>query len=537
MADDRSRKELLDDLRASREVIEVLQRRIEGEHRRSDTPEAPAQRAIATLERTVDRRTRALLESEARYRALFDHSPYIVLTVDSAGQVAGANATAFERLSHLDQLLDLEVRELFAEASRERVDAMLRLPRAEAHELPLADGRIVDVNVAKLPGFPRSQVLIRDVSRRVALAQELQHSRRLAAIGHLAAGVAHEINNPLTVLQLGLVELQAGLDDAALTEVADFVAHCDRIANIVSNLHAFAEPRPPCSETLLVRDLLSDAKNEARAGLGTIGLMISLEHRELSVVADRRQIVQVLVNLLGNAARAMGGEGHVSVSAESRGEEVLITISDEGPGIEEERLHQIFTPFVGREPAAGSSLGSGLVLSMSWGLLQENRGRLRAINRPEGGASFEIALPGATSSREAPQQVTSDGDAPEPSPKLVSMRILCVEDEEVLQRTLLRLLQLAGHHPTGVSSAEEGLERLRDEDFDVLISDLRLPKMSGDVFAEQVREAYPHLEGRILLMSGFFRDAETNPHFLQKPFTARQLSAALTRLVESSSST
>ena len=509
----------------------MLQRRIEREHRTAGRGEVPAQRAIATLESTVDRRTRALLESEARYRALFDHSPYMVLTVDARGTITSTNATALNSFDGHESLVDLDLASLFREESQAEVASLLKATRAEAHELTLVDGRIVDINLAKLPGFAGAQVLLRDVSERVALARELQHSRRLAAIGHLAAGVSHEINNPLTVLQLGLVELKENLLGDEAMEVSDLIAHCDRIANIVSNLHTFAEPRPSLGEVLRVRDLLGAAKRKAGESLGSVGLMMSLEHRDLSVFADRRQIEQVLVNLLGNAARAMGGRGHLNVTAEGREGHVVITISDEGPGISEERLHQIFTPFVGREPTPGNSFGVGLVLSMSWGLLQENGGTLRATNRPSGGANFELTLPAPASGLGASQTQPLDSFPRDSRPSTPALRILCVEDEEVLQRTLLRLLELDGHQPTGVSSAEEGLDLLADQEFDVVISDLRLPKMSGDTLAETIRARHPQLADRILLMSGFFRDADSTPDFLQKPFTARQLGVALAALV------
>lgn len=534
MADDRTLKELREELRASREVISVLQRRIERDHRRSGSPEVPVQRTIATLENTVDRRTRALLESEARYRALFDHSPYMALTIDAQGTITSVNTTALESLTSYPQLIDLELKTLFPEELRPKVEAVLRSTHDEVHELPLLDGKIVDLNVARLPGFPGAQVLLRDVSQRVALARELQNSLRLAAIGHLAAGVAHEINNPLTVLQLGLAELLGGLEEDAAAEVREFVAHCDRIANIVSNLHTFAEPRPPASETLLISDLLASAKDKARQSLGSIILMTSIESRQLSVYADRRQIQQVLVNLLSNAARAMGDHGHITISAESRDAQVVITISDEGPGISEERLQQIFTPFVGRDPAPGASFGSGLVLSMTWALLQENGGSLRATNRPEGGAIFEVTLPSVAPLERLDSEASTRLGAREPTAASRCLRILCVEDEEVLQRTLLRLLELKGHDPVGVGSAEEGLEQLAERSFDVVISDLRLPKMSGDKFAETVRARYPELRKRVLLMSGLIRDSKRNPNFLQKPFTSQQLNRALADLIAAS---
>jgi CheY-like chemotaxis protein len=214
----------------------------------------------------------------------------------------------------------------------------------------------------------------------------------------------------------------------------------------------------------------------------------------------------------------------VDIDACAQGQRVRIQVSDSGPGIPEPLLDQIFSPFV----SAGERMGMGLGLAISWGLVQENRGRIRAFNRPTGGACFELDLPRA----EAPAILAAEpASDPLAASTRAGLRILCIEDEESLRRSLLRLLQAAGHEPIGVGSAEEGVERLADECFDLVISDVRLPGRDGEWLRRQVCEQYPVLRERVLLMSGFFPDNGETRHFLQKPFSLGQLRTAIAQMV------
>jgi PAS domain S-box-containing protein len=517
-----------DELRAAREVIAALQRRLE-RAAQLDLRANPARKAIATLENTVDSRTRALAESEARYRALFDHSPSLAFTVDDEGRITRANAAAEQLLGRDRELVGSRLVDSFRPPGDRVVADLLARGGGEANELTIVGGRIVDLDVAPLPEFAKVQVLARDVTTRVELGRELQHARRLAAIGHLAAGVAHEINNPLAVLQFGLVELRDQASGAMREQLDELLTHGERISRIVANLHTFAEPRPPDRQRVELDDLVRGARRIAGRAMIGVRVFTSFEPEDLAVLVDRRQLEQVVVNLLTNAARVMVGGGRLEIGAERVGERVIVHVLDSGPGIPGELLDHVFTPFV----TAGTQGGMGLGLSISWGLVQENGGSIRAYNPPEGGACFEIDLPAAADVVEVRPSLRS---APNRTVRSTvgNLEILCVDDESALRRSLIRLLGTLGHRSHGVESAERALEALAENSYDLVISDVRLPGIDGERLRELIGERHPALRDRVLLISGVFRESSEPDDFLQKPFTVQQLREAIAMIMERS---
>lgn len=511
-----------DQLRAAREVIAALQRRLE-RAAQLDLGANPARKAIATLENTVDSRTRALAESEARYRALFDHSPSLAFTVDGEGRITRANSTAQQLLGRDHELVGSRLIDSFPAPGDRVVADLLARGEGEVNELVIAGGRVVDVNVAQVPGLAQLQVLVRDVTTRVELGRELQHARRLAAIGHLAAGVAHEINNPLAVLQLGLVELRDQASGVTREQLDELVTHGERIARIVANLHTFAEPRPPDRQRVELDELIRGARRIAGRAMTGIRVFTSFEPENLAVLVDRRQLEQVVVNLLTNAARVMAGSGRLEIGAQQIGGRVIVRVVDSGPGIPGALLDHVFTPFV----TAGKQVGMGLGLSISWGLVQENGGSIRAYNPSEGGACFELELPAAADVVQVRPLVRSA-----PIRQVGSLEILCVDDEAALRRSLIRLLGTLGHRSHGVESAERALQALDENHYDLVISDVRLPGMDGERLRRTIVERHPVLRDRVLLISGVFRESSEPDDFLQKPFTVQQLRDAIAAIVE-----
>ncbi|PRQ07096.1 hybrid sensor histidine kinase/response regulator [Enhygromyxa salina] len=505
---------LQEQLRAAQEVIEALSARMARDAQHRDPDALPLHKAIASLENTVELRTRELARSEAHYRALFDHGPNLAFIIDDLGIITSANAIAARLLD--GELLGMPLIELFEGSARDVVEDLLTADAGEADEIEMVGGRVVDITVAPVPGFGHTQVIVRDVSARVELGRQLQHARRLAAIGDLAAGVAHEINNPLAVLQLGLTDLSQRVPDAARAAIDELLGHTRRIARIVTNLRAFAAPETPERTRVEVLGVVEAARQLAGVSGEPLELTCTVESPTLSVIADRAQLELVMVNLLGNSARAIAGGGTIEVRARAVDQRVLIQILDEGPPIPDDVLEQMFTPFVS---GGGERVGTGLGLAISWGLMQDNEGCVRAFNRAEGGVCFELELPLAPA-----LEPPAPAHPPDEPPKL---RILCVEDEPSLLRSLVRLLGLSGHVAVGVETAELGLELLASEPFDLVISDVRLPGMSGDELRRLVLERYPALRKRVLLMSGYFPEREDASPFLQKPFSLRQLTAAI----------
>jgi len=355
------------------------------------------------------------------------------------------------------------------------------------------------------------------------LSHELQHSRRLAAIGHLAAGVAHEINNPLAVFRLRLGLLQEQLSEEHKEDLSGLSDHLDRIARIVANLHTFARPSEPDARSVLLSEVLESAREIAGESVESLVFDWELSPPDLAVRADRQHVEQIFVNLYTNATRAMNGRGTVTVQAERVDENVRILVSDDGPGIPVDLLDDIFTPFVTSEKSAD---GSGLGLAITWGLVQENNGSIGATNRQPHGACFELSLPFSDAYNEATDPVPKP--APPDLPKLG--KILCVEDEQGLLEALILTLERLGYAATGVTTAEEASQLITESNFDVVISDLRLPGLSGEALLVELEKEAPRLRKRTILMSGFFEEHLSGELYLQKPFSTEQLVHALGEL-------
>ena len=518
------------ELAAARRVIEVLVRRLERADEQATAEDRLAMlKTMNLLENTVENRTRELQLSEARYRALYDHSPDILLTISPAGHVTAWNETAASVIGD-SGLGGRKLEQLFAPDAQSQAANWRRegFPPQATFELPLVTGQWVALIAAKIPGLPgATQIVLHDVSTRRSLEHELRHAHRLAAIGHLAAGVAHEINNPLAVIQLRLELFERQLANAKLDipaatqQVKVLRGHVLRIARIVRNLQAFARPRTEDRRAVSVQDLLVAVTDLTREARGDAQLELIEDPPGLSVHVDRGAAEQVLVNLVTNAAQAMRHTGTIRLKAWiATAERVGLAVEDDGPGIAPELADLVFTPFVTDKQESG---GLGLGLSIAWRLVEDHGGVLRGSNRPEGGARFELSF-----SRAGLPAVPEEDEPPPLSSRGLSL--LLVDDEPSLVTMLRHFVELGGHRVVSAGSAEQALAALEHQAFDAVITDLRLPGMSGTELAGVIATRWPALAKKIVFISGLFHSPTPGQRYLQKPFSERQLSALLVDL-------
>lgn len=478
----------------------------------------------ATKKRLRDQEA-ALQFSEARYRLLFDHSPDLVLTVDFDGVIHSTNHTARRRLRQLaPELEGRELAEIFHANTADEVRQLFNdsVSGSLDRRFVLADDRVVLLRAAPVPGPDYLlQVVLRDVTSRVRMEEELERSRRLAAVGHLAAGVAHEINNPLTVMQLRIDLLREQSDDADLRGQLRVVRdHIQRVARIVQNLQTFARPKPTETVALRVVELINAARDLAAVPLE--GILVVLDVPEnLHVLGDPGSLEQVFVNLLVNAADAMSGTGRVTVDALSAGDRVQINVRDQGPGIPAELFDELFVPFTSSKQHRGTGLG----LAIAWSLVNEHDGSITASNLPRGGACFTVVLPAVTHPTPAPART------PELPPRRAPKGdLLLLDDDPGVAAVIADASRRLGYRVVVVHTAQEALDLIAKRAFVALVADVQLPGMSGRELLDRLRDRHPELAARTLLMSGLFLEPESGVRYLQKPFSRAALDAALREL-------
>jgi PAS domain S-box-containing protein len=378
------------------------------------------------------------------------------------------------------------------------------------------------------------------------LERRLEFADRMASVGTLAAGVAHEINNPLayvsTNLEMLIEELSRlhGGSFAELIEMArDARQGAERIRKIVRRMKTFSRGENERRAVIDVRPVLElaidMAFNEIRHRA-----RLAKDFGDLPLVeADDSRLGQVFINLLVNAAQAVGdgdGDGNeirVVTSTDASGRAV-IEVHDTGPGIPPHQLDKIFEPFFTTKPVG---VGTGLGLSICHYIVTSMSGQITAENRAGRGAVFRVTLPGVS--------VPALPSAPDPvacpaTSASRRARILVIDDERSVCAVLARLLR--DHDVTAVASARDALELLADGNtFDVIFSDLMMPEMSGVELYEEIVRRRPELASRIVFMTGGaftpqvnrFLDQTTNPR-LEKPFAVSTVRAIVERFIGSS---
>lgn len=429
-----------------------------------------------------------------------------------------------------------------------RVDFLQQLARhgaAHDHLLRLRrmDGSAMWVEVtARAEPMPsgalRVEALMRDVTERKALqdqARDLYHqlaqSEKLAALGQTMSGVAHELNNPLATI-LACAERLAGrrLDEATRRELDAIHNAADRAARIVRSLQTFARKRHTTRTTVdlnqVVRETLALRAEDQRAS--SIVLREHLAPGLPPVFVDPHQIQQIVLNLVINAEQAMveaHGKGTLTVRSwqDPERDAVILEVTDDGPGVAEDVQAKVFDPFFTTK-AVGK--GTGLGLTVAYAIAQEHGGRLTIDSPPERGASFFLELPSSGLNlrvREPIQQQTLPL-----VPK--GTRALVIEDEAALGEAVAAALTDEGFKPDRAEDGEEALRKLRERHYDVIICDLKMPKVDGMTFFKEVSAKMPHIARRLIFVTGDVAgtDAErfleeSGCRWVPKPFRLRDL--------------
>src|ERR1700690_2102421 len=341
--------------------------------------------------------------------------------------------------------------------------------------------------------------------------EQLLQSEKMSAVGQLIAGVAHELNNPLTAI-LGYAQLLegAGLDSLSADYVRKLFKQAQRTHRVVQNLLSFARQRKPQKQEVDLRKVLEEslALREYDLRVNNISLEREIAEDVPSVVGDPHQLEQVFLNIINNALDAMvenSGSGMLKVRVFKKDSHVCVEFDDSGPGIKDPS--RIFDPFYTTKSVGK---GTGLGLSICYGIVKEHGGEIVAGNREEGGATIEVRLL-ASENAALPEPV-----APPRRESVLHGRVLLADDEEAVLEFERDVLVGAGAEVTTLTSVEEMQERLGTNAFDVVVMNGRMPGgLSAQEIYQWIAKNCAGLEKALLLTFSTETDSQIR-EFLQK---------------------
>jgi len=346
--------------------------------------------------------------------------------------------------------------------------------------------------------------LARDVNQMTgALEARLRQHDRLRAVGELAAGLAHELNNPLQVV---LARSSGGLEGQSPDETREAMRliheQAQRAGRVVAGLLSFVRARPaerrPSDVNAIVADTVALLGDEFRSE--GVTLETRLTPRLPSARVDPGQIGQVLVNLLANALRAAGAAERRAVLVETRAETdtILVAVEDSGKGVSAAARDRIFDPFFVAEPADG---GDGLGLSVAARIANAHSGTLALVEGTLGGARYELRLPASGAPR--PDAPAAAPAPPAPAPGgTAGLRLLVADDEDAVRTAWERYFTRLGARVTSARDGGEALSLIRRQDWDAIVLDLKMPVMNGWEVVQAARQERPDLASRIVVVSG-----------------------------------
>jgi two-component system NtrC family sensor kinase len=386
----------------------------------------------------------------------------------------------------------------------------------------------------------------RDVTEVKRLEEQLIQAEKLAAMGQMLAGVAHELNNPLTAI-LGVSELlrdRPGVDDSAKRQLDMAHRQARRAARIVQNLLEFSRPASPQKKPLDLNTILDRTLQLHDHSLRRNNIEVDFHPLPSipPVVGDANQLIQVFLNLITNAEQAIREvrqSGRIQIRMMQFIGRVLVTVQDDGSGIKAEAAQRLFDPFFTTKRPGG---GTGLGLSICMSIVREHGGNIEGESLPAGGAAFTVSLPVPAQQGSKPLLLASDssgsGELRSPLLGVLNARsVLVLDDEESIRMLLAEGLSAHGLTVELAATAEQALNLVLGSKFDVILCDLKLsgsgPNSDGYNVASRLKVATASSRPEIVFMSGDVGGDESihksfaNARRLQKPFRISDVLATL----------
>lgn len=517
----------------------------------------PVRAILAEVEGLGERREIYLLPVAQHFNdesmlADFEHVPVALLKFEPSGALRLANRAARdllhlngepEMLHDLFEGLGRPVQDWLSDVINERIPSGAEVLCARR----LGAEVFLQVTLRRIVDFGRPGVLavLQDATALKTLEAQFVQSQKMQAIGQLAGGIAHDFNNLLTAIS-GHCDLLLLRHNSGNPEYADLIQihqNANRAAALVSQLLAFSRKQTLKPQRIDVQDVLSDLTHLLNRLIGE-KMQLKLTHAaDLGAIrADKRQLEQVIMNLVVNARDAMPEGGTIRIDSEAvtlkgelrrdravvpAGDYALIRVADTGVGIPHERLQKIFEPFF---TTKRTGEGTGLGLSTAYGIVKQSGGFIFVDSTEGVGSSFQLYFP---------IYAATDHVEPEVQAKKVVLRqgegvVLLVEDEAPVRAFASRALRMRGYTVLEAENAEDALQQLEDPalEVDIFVTDVVMPGMDGPSWVRQALVARPNV--KVIFVSGYSEEALSegqsripNSIFLPKPFSLNDLTATV----------
>jgi PAS domain S-box-containing protein len=515
--------------------------------------------ALYSMEQEEERKQaeETLRQSEEKYRNILSEMQDSYFEVDLAGNLTFFNDSTSNSLGYsAEELMGMSYREFTASEDIKLVYKVFnkvyrtnRPNKGFLWKVVRKDGTVgfVEATVSPLRN-PKGEIIgFRGVGRditerkraeeeRKQLEQKAQVTSRLASVGEMAAGVAHEINNPLTGV-IGYAQLLMDRGDIPSDIRSDLAAINDgaqRVASIVKRLLVFSRQVKPERRFIDINELIEStlALRAYHLRDNNIKVTTQLAPDLPETVADPGQLQQVLLNLIVNAETEMKlarGKGKLLIKTEKVDNTIRISFKDNGPGIAKKNLERIFDPFFTTREVGQ---GTGLSLSLCHGIVAEHNGKIYAESKLGKGATFIMELPVVT---EAEQPKPSEPVVEEPE-KVVKAKILVVDDEKVIRDLVKRVLAGEGYEVEAVDNAGDALKKIEGKRYNLVLIDIKMPGMDGVELYKRIQKIAKSLARRAVFITGDIMGADTEKFLsetkvahIDKPFDAEQLSREVRR--------
>ncbi len=412
--------------------------------------------------------------------------------------------------------------------------------RGKPHPFPTSDLRLLALFAGQAATAFHNLQLIEELDRARHEMQETQaklvQAERLSAVGEMATGIAHNFNNTLFVA-LGFCDVMLARQDldVEMRTSIERIRTCSRdAANTVRRLQTMSHGRAskeqmgPTDPRRVIRELVEMTEPRCRqlAEQRDIEVEICMELEPTPPVhATDSDLREILTNMIFNSIDAMREDGAITIWTSTRGDQVFIAVSDDGIGMDEATQKRVFEPFF----TTKDSIGSGFGLSMCWSIAHYLGGEIRVESEPGEGSTFTLRLPIAREPVPAPE--------PDPRPSTQRARILVIDDDPQVLETIRVLVEVMGHEVSDYNVPEEAIEKIGQDSFDLVITDLSMPGLGGEEVILELRRRRPDMP--VVVLTGLGkgvqldeRVAETISAVLSKPISLDRLRSSIAQALD-----